>query len=77
MLQLHFRKGESMTVSKDMKIIDILRLNNGTANIFLQHGLHCLGCPSANGESLKDACLAHAINADELIGELNAYLAAE
>jgi hybrid cluster-associated redox disulfide protein len=65
-----------MTVSKDMKIIDILKMDRGTSNILLQHGLNCLGCPSATGESLEDACLAHAINADELIGELNAHLAA-
>ena len=63
-----------MTVSKDMKIIDILRIDRGTANIFLKHGLHCLGCPSANGESLEDACIAHAIDADVLIGELNTHL---
>ena len=64
-----------MTVSKDMKIIDILKLDRGTANIFSQHGLHCLGCPSANGESLEDACMVHSIDPDELIGELNAHLA--
>ena len=64
-----------MAVSKDMKIIDILKLDRETANIFLRHGLHCLGCPSANGESLQDACMAHNIDADELIGELNTHLA--
>ena len=65
-----------MTVGKDMKIIDILRLDEGTAYIFLRHGMHCLGCPTANSESLEAACQAHAINADELVGELNAHLAA-
>jgi len=65
-----------MTVSKEMKIIDILRLDEGTANIFLSHGMHCLGCPTATGESLKDACMAHGIDANELVGELNAHLTA-
>ncbi|MCL2877248.1 MAG: DUF1858 domain-containing protein [Acidobacteria bacterium] len=65
-----------MTVSKDMKIIDILKLDRETANVFLRHGLHCLGCPSATGESLEDACMAHAIDADVLVGELNSHLAA-
>ena len=63
-----------MTVSKDMKIIDILELDRGTANIFFQHGMHCLGCKLASGESLEDACMAHAIDADALVGELNAHL---
>jgi len=63
-----------MTASKDMKISDILKMDGGTANIFLRHGMHCLGCPSATGESLEAACMAHAIDADKLICELNAHL---
>ena len=67
---------KKMTVSKDMKIIDILNMDKGTADIFMQHGMHCLGCMLANGESLEDACHTHAIDANELVGELNAHLAA-
>jgi hybrid cluster-associated redox disulfide protein len=36
-------------------------------------GMHCLGCPSASGESLAEACAVHGIDVDKLIDELNEY----
>ena len=61
-------------VTKDMIIADVLRLDRGTAPIFLRNGMHCLGCPSASGESIEDACAIHEIDANKLVDELNAYL---
>lgn len=63
-----------MTITKDMRILDVLNLNRGTAAIFLQSGMHCLGCPSASGESIEDACMVHGIDADDLVAQLNAYI---
>ncbi len=61
-------------VTKDMIISDVLRMDKGTVPIFLKSGMHCLGCPSASGESIKDACMVHGIDADKLVDELNEYL---
>lgn len=61
------------TVSKDMIISDVLRLDKGTVPIFLNNGMHCLGCPSSSGESIEDACMVHGIDADKLVKELNEY----
>lgn len=61
-------------VSKDMIIADVLNMDRGTAPIFMNAGMHCLGCPSASGESIEDACEIHGIDVDKLIGDLNAYL---
>ena len=61
-------------VTPDMIIADILKLDRGTAPILLNAGMHCLGCPSASGESIKDACSIHGIDVDELVKELNDYL---
>lgn len=61
------------TVSKDMIISDVLRLDKGTVPIFLNNGMHCLGCPSSSGESIEVACMVHGIDADKLIKELNDY----
>lgn len=61
-------------VTKDMIIADILAIDRGLAPILMQSGMHCLGCPSAQGESLEDACKVHGINADTLVGELNGFL---
>ena len=61
-------------VTGDMIIADVLRLDQGTIPIFLNNGMHCLGCPSSSGESITDACMVHGINPDKLIEELNEYL---
>ncbi|MCX7749955.1 MAG: DUF1858 domain-containing protein [Clostridia bacterium] len=60
-------------VTKDMIIADVLKMDRGTAPIFMNSGMHCLGCPSASGESIEDACAVHGIDADQLIKELNEY----
>lgn len=61
-------------VTKDMVIGQILQINEGVIPILMQSGMHCLGCPSSQMESLEDACLVHGIDADALINELNAFL---
>ena len=60
-------------VSKDMIISDVLTMDVESAPIFIQNGMHCVGCPSASGESIEDACMVHGIDADKLIGELNEF----
>ncbi|NLO85573.1 MAG: DUF1858 domain-containing protein [Clostridiales bacterium] len=66
-----------MTINKDMTIGEILKLDRGTANIFMSFGMHCLGCPHATAESLQDACAAHGANADALVTKLNEHMAAQ
>lgn len=62
-------------VTKDMLIGEILDNDRGTAQFFLNMGMHCLGCPSARGETLEMACEVHGVDADELVADINAYLA--
>jgi len=61
-------------VTRDMIIADVLRMDRGTVPIFLNNGLHCLGCPSSSGESIEDACAIHGLDADKLVRELNEFL---
>jgi len=63
-----------MKVTKDSLIGDVLDYNRETAVFFLQMGMHCLGCPSARGESLEQACLVHGLNVDELVQKINDFL---
>lgn len=63
-----------MTVNKQMSIGEVLRLDRGTARIFMEFGMHCLGCPHATAESISDACAAHGSDPDVLVEKLNAYL---
>ncbi len=61
-------------VTQDTIVSEVLEMDKGTAPIFFSHGLHCLGCPSASGESLEDACNVHGIDCEKLVNELNDYL---
>ncbi len=62
-------------VTKETTIGDILDADRDTAQFFLSMGMHCLGCPSARGESIEDACMVHGVDPDEFVAELNEYLA--
>ena len=64
-------------VTKDTIILDVLRLDAGTAPFFLEIGMHCLGCPSASGESIEQACMVHGVDCDTLVNQINEYLASK
>lgn len=64
-----------MTVTKQMSIGQVLNMDRGTARIFMEFGMHCLGCPHATAEAIEDACAAHGADADQLVEKLNAYFA--
>ena len=64
-----------MTVTKDSIIGDILDHDQGTAQFFLQIGMHCLGCPASRSETLEEACAVHGVDADQLLGKITEYLA--
>lgn len=66
-----------MQATKDMLIQQVIELDEGTAEILMNAGMHCLGCAMAHGESIEQACAVHGIDVDELIGEINTYLAAK
>lgn len=62
-------------VTKDSLIGDILDFDRTTAVYFLEMGMHCLGCPSARGETLEQACAVHGVDVEELITKINEHLA--
>lgn len=62
-----------MKITKDSIIGDVLALDHGCGELFLEIGMHCLGCPSATGETIAEACKIHGADADELVAKLNAY----
>ena len=62
-------------VTKDMIITDVLAIDIETAQFFFEIGMHCLGCPSARGETVEEACMVHGVDCDELVDKINAFLA--
>ena len=65
----------TMTIEKTSIIGDVLDADPTTASFFFDRGMHCLGCPSARGESIEEACEVHGVDADELVKKLNAHVA--
>lgn len=62
------------TITKDTIIGDILDIAPQTAPLFMAIGMHCLGCPASQGESLAEAAMVHGIDADLLVEKINAFL---
>ena len=62
-------------VSKDMLIGQLLQIDANIAPILMRAGMHCLGCPSSQMESLEEACMVHGIPVEKLVSVINEYLA--
>lgn len=61
-------------VTKDTIIGDLLRMDPEMAGVLVAGGMHCVGCPSAQAESLEEAALVHGIDPDVLIARVNAFV---
>lgn len=61
------------TITKEMTIAQVLEKDMDSAMVFLEAGMHCVGCPSAAGESIEEASAVHGIDADGLVDKLNKY----
>ena len=64
-------------VTKDTLIGELLALDIGTADFLFEIGMHCIGCPASQGESLAEACMVHGTDVDTLVEKINAYLASK
>lgn len=62
-------------ITKDMTIREVLQKDPRTADVLMRYGMHCLGCPSASGESVGQAAMVHGIDVDKLMEDLNKLLA--
>ena len=61
-------------VTKDTMIGDLLQIDQNVAPLLLNIGMHCLGCPSSQMETIEEAAMVHGLNADELVANVNDYL---
>jgi len=64
-------------ITKDTLLGEILEMDESVAPLFLEMGMHCLGCPGAQMESLEMACKVHDADVDDLIAKLNAHFEAK
>lgn len=62
-------------VTKDTMIGELLQIDANVAPMLLNIGMHCLGCPSSQMETIEAAAAVHGIDADDLVEELNTFIA--
>ena len=75
LLEFYERKDFKMArVSKATMIGELLQIDADVAPILLNIGMHCLGCPSSQMETIEEAAMVHGIDADDLIEEINTFL---
>lgn len=60
-----------MKVEKSTKIGELLANAPKKAEILIEAGMHCLGCPASQAETLEEACMVHGIDVEELVKKLN------
>lgn len=61
-------------VTKDTLIGEALMMDMGIADILMEAGMHCVGCPASQGESIAEACVVHGMEAEPLISKINEFL---
>ena len=61
-------------VTKDTTIGEVIQIDAGVIPILMGAGMHCVGCPSSAGETLEEAAMAHGIDSDMLVEEIQSYL---
>ena len=69
------KEERNMQVTKDMLMGDLLRKDINVAYILMGSGMHCVGCPSSQMESLEEAAAVHGIDCDKLVAAINEFFA--
>ena len=62
-------------ITKNMSIGEVLMIDHDTAPIMMEYGMHCMGCPFSQMETLEMGCAAHGSDVDELVRKLNEFIA--
>ena len=64
-----------MKIYKTMLIGELVQMDELIPQMLMAAGMHCLGCPSSQAESLEEACMVHGIDCDDLVSKMNEILA--
>ena len=64
-----------MKIDKTMLIGELVHMDELIPQMLMAAGMHCLGCPSSQAESLEEACMVHGIDCDDLVSKMKEILA--
>lgn len=62
-------------ITKEMTIFEVLQLEPEIGPIFMDFGMHCLGCPISRGETVEQAAAAHGVDVEEMLEKINEFIA--
>lgn len=64
-------------ISSNTLVGEIVRTYPEAIEVLMSKGMHCLGCPASQAESISDACIVHGLNPDDIITAVNDRIAQE
>ena len=59
-------------ITKDNTIGEVIRLNENSELVLMRFGMGCIGCPSAQVETVEQACEVHGVDVNEILNKMNA-----
>ncbi|NLJ90315.1 MAG: DUF1858 domain-containing protein [Clostridiales bacterium] len=62
-------------ITKDMTIAEAINIDRGIVPILMANGMHCVGCPSSQAETLEEAAFVHGMDVEKLMSSIEEYLA--
>ena len=65
-----------MAITKDMSILEVVQKYPDTVDVFVNAGMGCLGCAAAHFENIEQGAMAHGIDVDQLVKDLNTVIGA-
>ena len=65
-----------MAITKDMSILEVVQTYPDTVDVFVNAGMGCLGCAAAHFENIEQGAMAHGIDVDQLVKDLNTVVGA-
>lgn len=66
-----------MQINKDMLIGELIQMHELIAPMLMRAGMHCLGCPASQVETLEEACMVHGLDCENLVSGINEVLASQ
>jgi hybrid cluster-associated redox disulfide protein len=67
---------EAAKITKDMTFGEVLKKYPQTVKTFFEYGMHCFGCHLSVAETIEQGALAHGVEVDKLVDDLNTTVAA-
>lgn len=62
------------SITKDMTISQAIAIDQNIIPVLLEIGMHCIGCPSAQAETLEEAAMVHGLDPEDLMNKIQAQV---